>query len=105
VGASTSSSGSDPAILRLGDDIVRMANDYISGRIPLHDINVWIHDHMEQGLALDKTAHPGAGLIGFIQVRIYDMDHGLDEATLRREVQDFMSSEGLLKETPKARAG
>ena len=81
-----------------------MANDYTSGRIPLRDIDVWIHSHVDELLALDKTPHPGAPLSGFIQVRIYQQHDGLEEDTIRQEIRDYLATEDPLAPAARSRA-
>ena len=90
--------------MTLADEFVGLANDYISGRIKLGVLDVFIHDHVDQSVELDKTNRPDALLLGFVQVRIYEMDHGLTEDSIRRDVAAYLAEHELLQPAAKQRA-
>lgn len=90
--------------MTLADELVAMANDYISGRIKLGAINRFIHEHVDEFVELDKTERPDALLSGFIQIRIYEMDHGLTEDDIRRDVAAYLAEHKLLLPPVKQRA-
>lgn len=90
--------------MTLADKFVGLANDYISGRVKLATLDQFIHDHVDESLELDKTGRPDALLFGFIQTRIYQMDDGLPEGDVRREIADYLAEHKLLAPPVKQRA-
>lgn len=42
---------------------------------------------------------PKALLSGFIQIRIYEMQDGLDEDSVRRDIADYLTEHKLLRAT------
>ena len=90
--------------MTLANELVALANDYISGRLKLGAIDEFIHNHVDESLELDETGSPDALLFGFIQIRIYEMDHGLAEEELRRDVAEYLSEHDLLMPPAKQRA-
>lgn len=90
--------------MTLADAFVALANDYISGRVKLATLDHFIHDHVDESLELDKTGRPDALLFGFVQARIYQMDDGLPEDDVRREISDYLGEHELLAPHMKQRA-
>lgn len=90
--------------MTLAAEFVALANDYISGRVELATLDVFIHDHVDESLDLDKTGRPDALLFGFIQGRIYQMDDGLPEDDVRREIAAYLAEHELLPPVAKQRA-
>lgn len=80
----------------------RLANDYISRRIELRALANWTNDHLAE-LAELPDEDSGGALWGFVQVRIYDMDHGLPEDELRTELRAYLLDHQLARE-PQRRA-
>jgi hypothetical protein len=75
--------------MNLGDEMFRLANDYISGRIDLRTLDNWTNEHLGE-LAELPDDDPGGALWGFVQVRIYDMEHGFPEDQLRTELGAYL---------------
>ena len=90
--------------MTLAGKFVALANDYISGRVELAALDTFIHDHVDESLELDKTGRPDALLFGFIQARIYQMDDGLPEDDVRREIAAYLAEHELLLPAVKQRA-
>lgn len=90
--------------MTLAGEFVALANDYISGRVKLATLDHFIHDHVDESLELDKTGRPDALLFGFVQGRIYQMDDGLREDDVRREIADYLAEHALLLPAAKQRA-
>ncbi|MEX2226763.1 MAG: hypothetical protein WEB52_09985 [Dehalococcoidia bacterium] len=90
--------------MTIADELVTMANDYISGRMKLAPIHRFILDHVDESLELDESATAEALLFGFIQVRLAEMDDGLEEADVRKEITEYLSEHGLLRPSAARRA-
>lgn len=91
-------------LMTIADELVALANDYVSGRVTLADVGGWLNDRLTAyaDMSDDDAA---AGLWGFIQVRVWEHDNGsLPEAELRTQIRDYLSSEGLLTSTGERRA-
>jgi len=88
----------------LNEEIRRLANDYVSGRVTLADVANWLNDHLTTYADMSED-DPAAELWGFIQVRVWEHDNGsLPEAELRRQIHDYLSAEGLLTSAGERRA-
>lgn len=90
--------------MNLEDQLVALANDYISGRIKLGEIDRFIHNHVDESVELDSTGRPGALLFGFVQVRIYEMDDGLPEETVRQDISEYLTQHNLVRPAEQQRA-
>ncbi len=90
--------------MTLAEQMVNLANDYISGRTKLAVLDEFIHGHIDESLELDRTATPEALLFGFVQIRIYEMDNGLPEDELRSELTEYLTTHALLQPTARERA-
>lgn len=90
--------------MTLADEFVGLANDYISGRVKLATLDRFIHDHVDESVELDKTGRPDALLLGFVQVRIYEMDHGLPEDSVRQDIAGYLAEHELLLPAAKQHA-
>ncbi|MDP9237123.1 MAG: hypothetical protein M3P30_06940 [Chloroflexota bacterium] len=51
--------------MNLEDQLVALANDYISERIKLAEIDRFIHNHVDESDELDEAGRAGALLFGF----------------------------------------
>ncbi|MHB8377597.1 MAG: hypothetical protein ACYDEB_11675 [Dehalococcoidia bacterium] len=76
--------------MTVGDELTALAQDYVSGRVDLRTLDMWLAQHVDECDELDTTAHPAAGLSGFILVRIYEMDDGLKEDELKAELRQYL---------------
>ena len=90
--------------MRIDDQFVAMANDYISGNLKPEDLRGFIEENVDESLELDKSGDPKALLFGFIQVRLYEMDDGLPEHELRTDVEQYLREHGLLRPAAERRA-
>jgi len=90
--------------MTLANELVALANDYISGRVGLAALGDFIHGHVDESLELDQTGSPEALLFGFIQVRIYQVDDGLSEGVVRQEISQYLAEHELLRPPAKQRA-
>lgn len=90
--------------MTVADQLVTMANDYISGRLELAELDRFIHEHVDESLALDGTGDPKALLFGYIQVRLYELDDGLTEDVLRKDMAEYLAEHHLDRPTSKQRA-
>lgn len=88
--------------MNLSGEIFRLANDYISGRIDLRTLDIWINEHLSELVELPDD-DPGGALWGFVQVRIYDMEYGFPEDELRTELRAYLLDQRLQPE-PEHRA-
>lgn len=86
----------------LGTEMFRLANDYISGRIDLRTLDIWTNEHMG-ALAELPDEDPSGALWSFVQVRIWDMDHGANEDELRTELRAYLFDQQQRRE-PERRA-
>ncbi len=77
--------------MAIGDELVTRAQDYVSGVADLRALDMWLAEHVDECDELDRTQHPAAGLSGFIQVRIYEMDSGLKEDDLKADVREYLA--------------
>ena len=53
--------------MRIDDQFVAMANDYISGNLKPEDLRGFIEENVDESLELDKSGDPKALLFGFIR--------------------------------------
>jgi hypothetical protein len=90
--------------MTLADDLVALANDYILRRVELAALDTFIHTHVDESLELDETGRPDALLFGFIQIRIYEMDDGLPEESVRQDIAQYLAEHALLRPPAKQRA-
>jgi hypothetical protein len=90
--------------MTLATELVALANDYISGRVDLAALDRFIHGHVDESLELDQTGSPEALLFGFIQVHIYQMDDGLAEDVVRRDIAQYLAKYDLLLPATRQRA-
>lgn len=81
-----------------------MANDYISGSLELAAVDRFIHEHVDESLRLDESGDPKALLFGYIQVRLYEMDGGLSEDALRKDIAEYLAAHQLVRPPSKQRA-
>ncbi len=88
--------------MNLSAEMFQHANDYISGRIDLRALDIWTNEHLGE-LAELPDEDPGGALWGFVQVRIWDMDHGFPEDQLRTELRAYLLDRQLQRE-PERRA-
>ncbi|MDP9237122.1 MAG: hypothetical protein M3P30_06935 [Chloroflexota bacterium] len=88
--------------MKLSEEMFRLSNDYVARRIELRALASWTNDHLVE-LAELPDEDPGGALWGFVQIRIYDMDHGLPEDELRKELRSYLS-EHRLEHEPQRRA-
>lgn len=86
--------------MTVGDELIAVANDYVSNRIDLETLDTWLAAHVQALYDLDKTEQRGAGLWSFTQGRIYDIDHGMREDELRSELHAYLDERGWLSPIP-----
>ena len=84
--------------------MIRLAKDYISGRIDLRALENWTNDHLGE-LAELPDDDPGGILWGFVQVRIWDMEPGSSEEELRRDLQQHLDQKSDARQSPQRAAG
>lgn len=90
--------------MTLAMEFVTLANDYISGSVRLAVLDEFIHGHVDESVRWDETGTPEALLVGFVQIRIYDMDHGFTEDELRSDVAAYLAEHDLLRPAARQRA-
>ena len=81
--------------MTVGEELIAMANDYLARRIDLPELDMWLAARVQELYEFDKTDQPGAGLSGFIQVRIYETHDGLPEDDLRSDLDAYLDQNRL----------
>ncbi len=89
--------------MTIGEELLSLAQDYVSGAVDLRALDMWLAQHVDECDALDETSDAAAGLSGFVQVRIYEMDHGLKEDNLKADLREYLTQLQLRRE-PERRA-
>ncbi len=85
--------------------LFQFVNDYISNRLDLHALDMWMGDHIED-LATLPDGDPAGDLWAFVQVRIYQLQDGfLPEDHLRTEVAAYLRERPAAKEQQQRAAG
>ena len=87
-----------------GEDVIRMTNDYMAGRVKLSVLAEWMMDHVED-FALAQDDDVSTELADLVQVRIFDMEHGFTEDELRSAVRAFLEEHKLMAAGPQRAAG
>ena len=85
--------------MNLSTEMIQLAQDYVAQRVDLSAVADWANDHLPE-LAELPDDDAGGAVWGFVQGRIWDMEHGFTEEELRVELAEYLRTHDATERAP-----